>query len=153
MLNQLASSISAEQQRKLTDAKKIVFGKGIFFVRFFFVDNISAQPTHGFFQVTIKAANRSDIAKILRRYHKAEIYCRHHEEEIDFPKFGYRHIAKNFPFAQIFAPQKEFPHCLYLRSISFCYKINGYVSYRKRYRAQFIYHRKEVFSYEFHKSY
>lgn len=137
---------------KLSDAKAIKFGKGKYFVRFYFFDTISAQPTQELIAVTIKADDRKGIAQIMRRYHRAEIYLREHPDEINFPKFGYRHIAKNFPTAQIFAEMKEFKGCLYLRDIAFCYPIKGFVSRRKFFRAKYIYHRKEIFSDEFHKS-
>lgn len=141
-----------EPTKRAKDAKKIRYGKGKYFVTFFFFDNISAQPTQDLIAVTIHANDRKGIAQILRRYHRAEIYLREHPDEIDFPKFGYRHIAKNFPTAQIFAEMKEFKGCLYIRHIAFCYHLKGFVSRRKMFRAKYIYHRKEIFSDEFYKS-
>lgn len=136
----------------LSTVKAIKYGRGKYFVKFYFVDTVSAQPTQELIAVTIKADDRKGIAQILRRYHRAEIYLREHPDETDFPKFGYRHIAKNFPTAFIFAEKKEFKGCLYMRNIAFCYPIKGFVSKRKFFRAKYIYHRKEIMRDEFYKS-
>lgn len=137
---------------KLSDAKAIKYGKGKYFVRFYFFDTISAQPTQELIAVTIKTDDRKGIARVMRRYHRAEIYLREHPDETDFPKFGYRHIAKNFPTAFIFAERKDAKGALYMRNIAFCYPIKGFVSRRKFFRAKYIYHRKEIMSDEFYKS-
>ena len=122
------------------DTKKIptvkTDGKGNQLVIFIFKDRVGESRELETVKVVFKANDRAGIAKILRRYKEAERYLRAHQDEIHFPKFGFRYIAIRYPKAEIWTLSKDEPRTPSIKKYNFCYHFAGFLTPTKNYIAK-----------------
>lgn len=78
------------------------YGQGGHMVWFEFYDDESPIVS----KVIIKAEDRAGVAKILRRYHKAKLAVMK-SADADYPKYGYRYLARKDATARIFTTDKN----------------------------------------------
>lgn len=78
------------------------YGTGGHMVWFEFYDDESPIVS----KVIIKAESRAGIAAILRKYHKAKLAVIKSKRE-DYPKYGYRYLARKDATARIFTTTKD----------------------------------------------
>lgn len=125
------------------DAKKIptvkTYGKGNQRVIFIFKDRIGESRELQTVKIVFKATDRAGIAKILRRYREAEKYLRTHQDEVHFPKFGFRYIAIRYPKAQIWTTSNDDFKTPRIKTYNFCYHFAGFLPPTKNYIAKIKY--------------
>lgn len=111
------------------------FGSGALIIRFLFFKNNQAN------KVVFKANDRKTIAKILRKYRKAERYLRVHGNE-NYEPFSYRDIASHFPTIQIFAWTKS--GLPYFKTYRCCYHFKGFLRKTRIFIAKIKYGYREI---------
>lgn len=114
--------------------KVATYGRGNHLVRFCFFDR---KPTKKFpielelVNVNIKCRTRSEVGKVLRRYHSAELTIRQNPYQY-CPKYGFRYIAKRYPTADVYTTDKRGEPLHFIKY--FCYHFKGFLPERlKRY--------------------
>lgn len=114
--------------------KVATYGKGKHLIRFCFFDKkaiINGEVVLESVNVNIKCGSRSELAKVLRRYHQAEMTIRRDPYQ-PCPKYGLRYIAQRYPTADIWTFDKSGELIHYIKN--FCYHFKGFLPERlKRY--------------------